>query len=155
MSSAARGEALRTRSNRAKDRAYVELEVAGGLAGGQVELDGVVDLDGGVSVADGAAIVGGDVRDGALLARLEGVVANAGLLANSLLDDTAQLVLGLLLSDAVENEAALDVVQQTEVLVGVLDLNDVCTARVRARQPRAVGSAQRKRERCVPMKPAG
>ena len=39
--------------------------------------------------------------------------------------DLAQLVLGLLVTDAVDGEAALGVVNQTEVLAGLLDGDDV------------------------------
>jgi hypothetical protein len=79
----------------------------------EVELDRVVDLDGGVGVADGASVVGDDEGD-ALGAELD-------------LLDLEELVRRLLLRDAVDGEAALDVVEETEVLARLLDRDYVCT----------------------------
>lgn len=84
------------------------------LAGLEVELDGVVRLDVRVGVSDGSAVVRGEVRD---------VV-----LAEDGSADTAQLELGLLRADSVDDIAALGVVQETEVLVGLLDRDDVHVA---------------------------
>lgn len=83
----------------------------GDLVGGDVELDGVVDLDGRVRVADGTAVGGDDVRD-TLAAKSDPL-------------DLAELVVGLLLSDAVDGEAALDVVKKTEVFTDLLKGDDV------------------------------
>jgi hypothetical protein len=41
------------------------------------------------------------------------------------------LYLGLLVADAVDGEAALDVVQQAELLVGLLDGDDICRGKER------------------------
>jgi len=88
-----------------------KLDVVLDLARGEVDLDGVVDLDVGVGVADGAAIVG----------RAEGDTLGAELDAA----DLAELVASLLGFNAVESEAALDVVEKTEVLVGALNGDDI------------------------------
>ena len=82
--------------------AHLELHVADHLVGLQVHLHGVVHLHGGVREADRASIVSHDERD--LLGR------------QLALHHLAQLVLSLLLADAVKDEAALHVVQQTEAV---------------------------------------
>lgn len=89
----------------------LELDEVEDLAGGDINLNGVVLLDERVRVADGAAIVGNDVRD------------SLGL--STLLDDLGELVLGLLSSDFVENETALSVVQDTELVARLLDLDNI------------------------------
>ncbi len=91
--------------------AGLELDEVHNLAGVDVQPDAVVGLDQGVGVADGAPVRGVQVGD----------VLGAGL--DSL--HAAQLVLGLLVGDPVDGESALDVVDQAEVLVGLLDLDDV------------------------------
>ena len=93
------------------DVASVELDEFGDLAGLQVKLDGVVNLDEGVGVADGAAVVGDDVWD--------------ALGANTGLPDLEELVGSLLGGDAVDGETALDIVKETEVLVGLLNRDDI------------------------------
>jgi len=79
--------------------------------GGKKELDGVVDLDGWVGVSDGSAIVSDDVRDTSCT-ELDAA-------------DLAELVLALLLGDAVDCKSSLDVVHQTEVLARLLEGDDV------------------------------
>jgi hypothetical protein len=91
--------------------ALLELDVVDDLVLDEVELDSVVDLDRGVRVTDGAAVVGDDEGD-TLGAELD-------------LLDLEELVGRLLLRDAVDREAALDVVQETEVLARLLDRDDV------------------------------
>lgn len=91
--------------------ADLELDVADDLAGGNVDLDGIVGADGGVGVTDGAGVVGGDEGD-ALLADLD-------------LLDAAELVLSLLSLDGEDGEAALDVIEETEVLAGLVDGDDI------------------------------
>lgn len=76
-----------------------------------VESDRVVDLDGRVGVSDGAAVVGDNVGDSAR--------------AELHLLHLEQLVGGLLGGDAVNDESALDVVQDTEVLARLLDRDDI------------------------------
>ena len=93
------------------DVTSVEVNKVGDLVRGEVELDRVVDLDLRVGVADRAAIVGDDVRD--------------TLGAESDLLDLEELVGRLLRRDAVDDEAALDVVEETEVLARLLDRNDI------------------------------
>merc|ERR1719515_239199 len=76
-----------------------------------VELDGVLHPDDGVGVADSSAIGGVEVGHG----------VGAGLD----LPDLAQLVLGLLGSDPVHGEPSLHVVDDAEVLSGLLDLDNI------------------------------
>ena len=89
----------------------IELDEVGDLAALEVVLDGVVDLDGGVGVTEGAAIVGDDVRN--------------TLGAKRDLLDLKEFVGSLLRGDAVDGETALDVVKETEVLVGLLNRDDI------------------------------
>ena len=91
--------------------ADLKLDKVDNLAGGEVDLDGVVGADRGVGVADGARVVGREEGD-ALTADLD-------------LGHTAQLEGGLLGSDGVDRETALDVVEETEVLAGLVDGDDI------------------------------
>lgn len=88
-----------------------ELVDIGHLAGGNVDLDGVVDGHVGVGEAKGASIMGDG--DGNLLG---GHVA---------LLDAAQLVLGLVLLDAVEHKASLGIVEETEEVTTLLEGDNV------------------------------
>lgn len=74
-------------------------------------LEAVVDLDVGVGEADGSAVVGHNVGD--------------LVLADGLLGDLAELEAGLGGVDGVGLEAALDVVENAEVLAGLGDGHDV------------------------------
>ena len=94
------------------DVAGVEVNKVGDLVRGEVELDRVVDLDLRVGVADRAAIVGDDVGN--------------ALGAESDLLDLEELVGRLLGRDAVDHEAALDVVKETEVLARLLNRENIC-----------------------------
>ena len=87
--------------------ASVKLHEVGDLALLEIEADSVVDLDQGIGVTDGTAIVGDDVGD--------------ALVANGDLADLEELIGGLLGGDAVDGETALDIVKETEVLVGLLN----------------------------------
>jgi len=91
--------------------ARVEFDVVLDLVRLQIEPDGVVDLDVRVRVADGAAVV----RD----------QHGHALGSDQQLLDLAQLVLGLLGRDAVHGEAALDVVDESELLARLLDRDHV------------------------------
>jgi len=91
--------------------ARVELDVLGDGTGLDVKDDGVVDLDVGGWVTDGAGVVGDNVWN--------------TLLGNTDLGDLAELVASLLGGDAVDGETALDVVDKTESLVGLLNGDDV------------------------------
>merc|ERR1719389_952109 len=91
--------------------AGVELDGVLDLAGGDVHLDAVVHLDDGVGVADGSPVSSVQVGDG----------VGAGLS----LPDLAELVLGLLGGDPVHGEPPLHVVDDAEVLSGLLDLDDI------------------------------
>lgn len=85
----------------------IEFDKVGDLASLEVELDGVVDLDERVGVTDGTTVVGDDVGN------------TAG--TKSDLADLEELVGSLLRGDAVDGEAAFDIVEQTEVLARLLD----------------------------------
>merc|ERR1719163_1859451 len=95
----------------------LELDEVQNLASLQVDADAVMRLDGWVWVADSATIVSDGVRD-----TLE--------TAEHLLD-TAQLVGSLLLRKLVHDETAVGSVEQTEVLLRLLNLHDIhVTSRV-------------------------
>ena len=68
-------------------------------------------LNDGVGVSDCATIAG--VEEGHIL-------GSGGNCTNA-----AQLVLGLLVGDAVDGEPSLDIIDQTEVLSGLLDLDNI------------------------------
>jgi len=89
----------------------LKLDDAVNGVGLQIELHGVVDLDVGVRETNGSAVVGHDV--GNLV------------LADALLGHLAQLELSLLVINSVGLEAALDIVEQAEVLAGLPDGYDV------------------------------
>lgn len=93
------------------DVSVLKLDERVDLAGGKVDLDGVVDLDGGIGVPDGSAVVGDKVGD-SLLAELDTL-------------DLAELVGSLLVGDSVDGESTLDVVDKSEVLAGLLELDHV------------------------------
>mgnify|MGYP007046642641 FL=1 len=86
--------------------AGVELDELGDLTSGQVDLDSVVGSDQWVRVSDGSTVVGDGVRNTSL--------------TQGDLSDLTQLVRGLLGGDSVHSESTLDVVDQSEVLVGGL-----------------------------------
>lgn len=91
--------------------ALLEDDVVEGLAGGNLDLEGVVDLHIGVHVADGTAVVEVGVGD-ALLADLD-------------LAHTAELVRSLLSGDLVGLEPSFDIEHHAKVLVVLLDRDDV------------------------------
>lgn len=76
-----------------------------------VQPDGIIGLNDGIGVANSAAIGGIQVGD---------------ILGSSLdLTDTAQFVLGLLVGDPVDGVTSLDIIDQTEVLAGLFNLDDI------------------------------
>lgn len=79
--------------------------------GGEVELDGITDADVWVWVSDGSTVVGDDVRD--------------LVLTNGLLHDLAELEGGLLGVNSVRDESTLDVEEDSEVLVGLVNGDNV------------------------------
>lgn len=91
--------------------ASVELDRLEHLVVLEVELDSVVNADDGVGVTESATVVGDD----------EGNTLGTELHFLHL----EELVGGLLGGDAVDDETALDVVEQTEVLARLLDGDDV------------------------------
>eukprot|EP01084_Bolivina_argentea_P253310 425453_1 len=96
------------------DLAGADLDDVGDLAVLGAEDDGVGAGDLGVGVADAATVVGGDHGDTA------GGGEDVG--------DLAELDLGLGLADLDEGEASLDVVQETEAVTGLGELDDVLEA---------------------------
>lgn len=105
------GTALVTTTSDHDGGASVKVDKVEDLLRVNVEADGVVDLDSRVRVSDGAAVVGDNVGD-ATSAELH-------------LLNLEELVGGLLGGDAVDDETALDVVEDAEVLAGLLDRDDV------------------------------
>jgi len=96
----------------------VELDVVNNLAGLDVNLDGIKSVDVGVGVSDRASVVCDD----------DWHILEGGALAL----DLAQLELGLLSAQGNKLEASLNVVQETVVLVGLGNGQDIHeTSRVR------------------------
>lgn len=93
------------------DVTLVELDVVDDFVLDKVELDSVVDLDGRVGVSNGSAVVGHNVGD--------------ALGTELMFTDLEELEGSLLGGDAVDGEASLDVVEETEVLAGSLNGDDV------------------------------
>lgn len=93
------------------DVTSIELDKVGNLALLNIELDGVVNTDKGVRVTNSAAVVGDDVGNTTV--------------SESDAADLQEFVGGLLGSDAVDGEAALNIVEKTEVLARLLDGDDV------------------------------
>jgi hypothetical protein len=89
----------------------IELDKVGDFALLEVKLDGVVDLDERVGITDGSSVVGDDMRN------------TTGTDSNLL--DLEELVGGFFGGDAVDGESTLDVVEKTEVLVGLFDGDDI------------------------------
>lgn len=89
----------------------VESNVLCDLTGLKVDLDGVVDLDCWVWIADSSGIVGDQVWD-AFSTKLHS--SNLG-----------KLVSRLLVSDSVDGEATLGIVDEPEVLAGLLNGDDI------------------------------
>jgi len=93
------------------DLAYFEFKEVYDFTRCDVNLDDIVDLNSGVGISDGAAIVCNYVRD---------------LLVSKLLElHAAKLVALLLIGHAVKHEAALGVIDKTELVAGVFELDDV------------------------------
>jgi hypothetical protein len=89
----------------------LEFDVLGDFVLDKVKLDSVVDFDSWVGVSDGSAVVGDDVWD--------------TLGTELVFSDLAQLECGLFWGDSVDGESALDVVEQSEVLSGSLNGDDI------------------------------
>lgn len=89
----------------------VELDVVLDLACSELNLDGVVDLDGWVRVTDCSSIVRDQEWDSAL-AQLHSL-------------DLSKLVFGLLFLNAVDGEATLGIVDETEVFLGLLNADNI------------------------------
>ena len=74
-------------------------------------LDGIRDLDIGVGISDGSSVMGNDVGD--------------LVLSELLLNNLEELEGSLLLVNLVGDESSLDVVEDSEVLVGLLNCNNI------------------------------
>jgi hypothetical protein len=88
-----------------------KLDKVSDLGALNIVTDGVVSLDQRIGVTDGATVVSDNVGD-TLSTELD--------LAN-----LAKLVLGLFLSDTVNSETSLNVVDKTELLTSLLDGDDI------------------------------
>ena len=91
--------------------ASVKLDKVGYFTGFQVDLDGVVGSDQRIRVSDGSTVVGNNVW-------------NTSLTQLNLLDLT-QLVGSLFSGDSMDSKSTLDIVHQSEVLVGSLQGDDI------------------------------
>jgi len=89
----------------------IELDEIGDLASREINLDGVIDLNSWVRVTKGPSIVRDQEWD-STLSQLYSL-------------DLAKFVFCLLSLDTVNGEAALDIVDQTEVLASLLDGDDI------------------------------
>ena len=92
-----------------------ELDDGADLTSGEVDLDGVVETNVWVRESEGSAIMGSNVWD--------------LLLVDGLTSDLAELEAGLSGVDLVGLESTLDVVEDSEVLVGSLDRDNVHVAK--------------------------
>jgi len=91
--------------------ANVETDKLLDLASGKVDLDGIVNVDLRIRVTDGTTVVGHEVGDTTV--------------SHGKLGHTAQLELGLLGSDAVHDETALLIIEDTEVLAGLFQRDNI------------------------------
>lgn len=114
----------------------VELDGIGDLSGAEVDLDGVVDLDGRIGVSDTitlSAFYG--VSNQSLIQRLIGAGdLRASIMRNQVWDSTlahlysldlAEFVFCLGLFNTMHGEAALGIVDQAEVLAGLVNGDDI------------------------------
>ena len=89
----------------------IKLDEISNFASLQINLNGVIDLGEGIRVADGASLLRHQVRD--------------SFCAHKDLPHFAQLVLGLLWGDTVNSKATLGVVDQMEILSGLVDADHI------------------------------
>lgn len=127
------------------DDTSVEADEVGDLASGKVNLDSVVDLDGRVGVTDAkhgipqllfsSCVYSLSPKLDPTADRCRSRLYSRSCIVRNQVWDTAlskldtldlsELVLGLLAGDAVDGEATLGVVDETEVLAGLLNADDV------------------------------
>jgi hypothetical protein len=88
-----------------------ELDEIGDLVFFEVETNGIVSLDQRIGVTDSTTIMGGDVRN--------------TLGTNEDLLDLTELVLGLFISDTVNSETTLDIIDKTEVFTSLFNRDDI------------------------------
>jgi len=93
------------------DVTSVELDEINDLPLLEVELDGIIDADLGIRKTDRSAVVSENVGN--------------TLAANSYPADLEELVGGLLGGDAVDGEAALHIIEKSEMLAGFLNGDDI------------------------------
>ena len=91
--------------------AELKLDVLNNLVLHKVEFDSVVDFNGGVGVSDSSSVVSENVGD--------------SLGSELVSSDFAQLEVGFLGGDSMDGETTFDVVEESEVLAGSLDCDDV------------------------------
>ena len=89
----------------------VELDEVSYFACLQINLNGVVHLDEGIRVPNSTSIMGHQVRD--------------SFCAHKDLSHFAQFVLGLLRCNTMNSKATLGVIDQTEVLSGLVNADDI------------------------------
>jgi hypothetical protein len=89
----------------------LELDVVDNFVLVKVKLDGVVDFDSWVRVSDGSTVVGDDVWD--------------TLGTELVTTDFAELEAGLFGGNSVDGESTLDIVEESEVLAGSLNGDNV------------------------------
>jgi len=89
----------------------LELDEVGDLSSLEVELDGIVDSDEGIGVSDSASVVQNDEGD--------------SLRSNLELLDLSELVLSLICRNRLKNKSSLSVVEESEVLSGLVDGDDI------------------------------
>lgn len=89
----------------------IEVNVVHDLSSSDVNLDGVIDLDDWVGIPDGASIVGNQERN------------STGTNLDTL--HLAELVLGFIISNTVDSVTTLNIIDQTEVLVGLLNGDNI------------------------------
>jgi len=100
-----------TSSGDHNDLSNIELNKVGDLSSLKVELDTVVNSDQRIGVSNGSSVMEND----------EGDV----LRSNEELLDLAELVLSLISRDGLKNKSSLSIEEESEVLSGLLDGNDI------------------------------
>lgn len=98
-------------SGQVTDISWFQLDEIDDLSGFQIDFEGVIDMDVWVWESDGSAVAGDDVWD---------VVGS-----HFLLGAFHQLEFGLLCLDALEDESAWHVVEYSEVLLGLVNLDHI------------------------------
>ena len=101
-----------TTSSNHHNVSWLKFDVLHNLVLDKVKLDRVVDFDSRVGVSDGSSIVSENVRD--------------SLGSELVSSDFAEFEVGLFGGDSVDGETTFDVVEESEVLAGSLNGDDIC-----------------------------